>query len=327
MEWYRAFDPKDSHVLVVAEIGINHLGKEDYAVTLIDEAVRCGAGAVKFQIYRTEEFYHPDSPVREIFARYELSYDAFQRLKRYCETKGILFFATPLDFSSLYWMMDQSIPLIKVASADITFEPFLREIGQYVRRERAYAILSTGFVGEREIQKAVRFFPRERVGLLYCVSRYPSQAEDMDLSFIRTLSARFRTTVGFSDHSLETVFSVAAVALGARIVERHFTDNPSLQEADHPLSLDPERFGTLVEQIRKLEVALGCGRKKITEFEHKIRPLSMRDLYVKRDIGRGEMISSQDVLCARPGEGISVERYDKYVGKRAKKDYKAYEKL
>lgn len=327
MEWYRAFDPRDSRVLVVAEIGINHLGSEEYARKLIDEAVKCGADAVKFQIYRTTEFYHPDSPAREIFAKYELSYEAFGRLRQYAEKKGVLFFATPLDFSSLRWMISEKIPVIKVASADITFEPLLRDIGNYVRREKAYAILSTGFVGLSEIQKAVRFFPKERLGILYCVSRYPSEAADMDLAFIKTLAERFHTTVGFSDHSLETVFSVAAVALGARIIERHFTDNAKLQEADHPVSLDPERFGKMVAEIRQLEVAIGCGKKKITDFEQKIRPLSMRGLYAARDIHSGEMITGSDVLCARPGEGITLQKYDTYVGKRARKDYRAYEKL
>ncbi|MFN4216407.1 MAG: N-acetylneuraminate synthase family protein [Brevinematales bacterium] len=327
MEWYRAFDPTDVRVLVVAEIGINHLGSEEYARKLIDEAVRCGADAVKFQIYRTTEFYHPDSPAREIFAKYELSYEVFGRLKKYAEMKRVLFFATPLDFPSLWWMMDEKIPVIKVASADITFEPFLREIGKYVRREKAYAILSTGFVGLSEIKKAVRFFPQRKIGLLYCVSRYPSEAKDMDLSFIRTLSKRFHTTVGFSDHSLETVFSVAAVALGARIIERHFTDNPALQEADHPVSLDPERFGKMVEEIRQIEMAIGCGQKKITDFEKKIRHFSMRGMYAARDIRSGERMRETDVLCARPGEGITIQQYDMYVGKRAKKDYRAYEKL
>jgi len=327
MQWYRAFDSTASRVFIVAEIGINHLGSEEYAIRLVDEAIACGADAVKFQIYRTEEFYHPDAPARDIFARYELSFAAFERIKRYCDNRGIVFFATPLDFSSLRWMMDHRIPLIKVASADITFEPFLREIGRYVRQTGAYAILSTGFVGMQEITRAVRFFPREKLALLYCVSRYPSEAGDMDLSFLSTLTDRFHTTVGFSDHSLQTVFSVAAVALGARIIERHFTDNPSLQEADHPVSLGPEMFRRLVEEIRQLEVAIGSGQKKITDFERKIRPLSMRGLYAARSIQPGERMTARDVLCVRPGEGITVKHYDRYVGKKAKKAYRMYEKL
>ncbi len=327
MEWQRAFDPCDSRVLVAAEIGINHLGKEEYAYQLIDEAVKAGADAVKFQIYRTEDFYHPDAPAYEIFARYELSLDSFSRIKAYCDERGVLFFATPLDFGSLQWMIDQRIPLIKIASSDSTFEPFLKRIGEYVRQYKAYAILSTGFVKLDEIRRAVRFFPRDRLALLYCVSRYPTEASDLDLSFLKRLKQTFVTTVGFSDHSLETVFSVAAVALGARVIERHFTDNPSLQEADHPISLGPEAFGRMVEEIRKLEIALGTGEKKITDFEQKIRPLSMRELYTARDIEKGEVIHENDVKCLRPGEGISLTRYEKLVGKKARRTYRKYERL
>ncbi|URA09761.1 N-acetylneuraminate synthase family protein [Thermospira aquatica] len=327
MEWLRAFDPRDSRVLVTAEIGINHLGREEYAYQLIDEAMKAGADAVKFQIYRTQDFYHPDSPAYEIFEKYELSLESFSRIKAYCEKKGILFFATPLDFGSLQWMMDQRIPLIKVASSDITFEPFLKQIGEYVRRYRAYAILSTGFVKLEEIGKAVRFFPRQRLALLYCVSRYPTEASDLDLSFLKRLRQTFGTTVGFSDHSLETVFSVAAVALGARIIERHFTDNSSLQEADHSISLNPEAFGRMVEEIRKVEIALGKGEKKITDFEQKIRPLSMRDLYAARDIRKGEMIGKNDIKCLRPGEGISLARYKSIVGQKARQNYAMNERI
>jgi|YNPMSStandDraft_1061717.scaffolds.fasta_scaffold00411_21 sialic acid synthase SpsE len=327
MEWYQAFDPRASKVLVVAEIGINHLGQEEYAIQLVKEAKRAGADAVKFQIYQTSQFYHPSSGAYEIFERYELTLESFERIRRYCEENHMLFFATPLDWTSLQWMCDRRIPLIKIASSDITFEPFLNTIGKYVKENKAYAILSTGFVDLPTIQKATRFFPKDKLALLYCVSRYPTEAQDLDLRFIQILQKRFHTTVGFSDHSKETVFSVAAVALGARIIERHFTDNPSLEEADHSISLSPELFSRMVSEIRNLEIALGNGEKKITPFEEEIRPLSMRSLYAGRDIHKGEIIKQTDIKCLRPGEGITLSEYNHFVGKKSKKSYKAYEKL
>lgn len=316
-------------VFVAAEIGINHEGDFDFAKKLIDSAKESGADAVKFQVFKTDQFYHPKiSPdAYQLFRGFELSFDKFNRLKEHAESLGLVFFATPLDFESLHFLVDIHTPIIKVASSDITNEPFLSKIADMGAVDRFVTILSTGFVGLKEIKKAVRFFKDASLALLYCVSKYPADVEDFDLNFIRTLQENLYFPIGFSDHSKDIHLTLGAVALGAKIIERHFTTDDKLPGYDHAMSLSPTRFKEMVAGIRVIEKALGSGVKKVTDFENKIRQGSMRSLYTAKAIKKGDRIGENDVLLLRPGNGVSLSYYRKIVGRKAPRDLGEYEEV
>jgi sialic acid synthase SpsE len=310
--------PSSSPAFIVAEIGINHNGSLDLAKRQIDGAKEAGADAVKFQVFRTEHFYNRRlAPgAFDLFKSLELSFDDFSILNEFAKERGLIFFATPLDFVSLDFLVRLDVPVIKTASSDITCEPFLKKVADTGK----YAILSTGFTELEEIKRGVRFFDNKKLALLYCVSKYPCCANDFDLNFLKVLADNFDTTVGFSDHSLENIFSIAAVVLGAKIIERHFTVDNSLEGADHKISLNQSAFASLVSSIRDIESSLVSETKRACEFEQEIRPLSMRSVYAKRDILQGETINESDIALLRPGSGVSLTRFESIVGKIAKKD-------
>lgn len=317
--------PERSPALIVAEIGINHNGSLEQAKCFVDSAVDSGADAVKFQVFRTERFYSRKvSPEAfDIFKGYELTFDEFAELKTYVENRGKIFTATPLDDLSLRFLTDLKTEILKIASSDITTEPFLARAAE----SGIPTVVSTGFVGMPEIERAVRFFEPGKLALLYCVSRYPAEPADFDLNFIPVLARKFGVPAGFSDHSEGIDLSLAAVTLGAKIVERHFTTDKTLPGADHAMSLEPGEFAAMVRGIRRIESALGKGEKKITGFEDGIRSKSMRDVYAARDIRKGETINENDILLIRPGSGIAMERYRAIIGSTADKDIGVDERI
>lgn len=327
----RLFDePQTSPAMVVAEIGINHNGDAGFARELIDLAVESGASAVKFQVFKTEKFYNPKlmPEMVELFKKYELSYDDFEKIKAYADNKGIIFFATPLDMDSIDFLIDMNTPMIKIASSDITTEPFLAKIAKSGRK----VLLSTGFVEKPEIERAVKIIrdigrDDRQLGLLYCVSKYPAESSDFDLNFIPVLRREFSAVTGFSDHSMDNSLSIAAVALGAKIIERHFTSDRNLHGGDHSMSLSPSMFSALVDSIRDVEAALGTGRKKVTEFESVIRNKSMRSIYSIRGIKKDEIISEADIALMRPGSGIRLDRYLSLIGNKMDKDFDIHEDI
>ncbi len=319
---------EEGSVLITAEIGINHQGNPDFARRLIEAAKKSGADAVKFQIYKTENFYNrslaPDA--FELFKSFEMSYDDFYKLNEFSRSLDILFYATPLDPDSLDFLESIQSPIIKVASSDITNEPFLFSISQKAKARKFLTILSTGFVGLNKIKKAVRFF-RSPLALLYCVSKYPAFPEDMDLNFIKALKKSFNLPVGFSDHSSGIVLSLGAAALEAKLIERHFTTDNSLKGADHSISLNPEVFREMVQSIRTLEKTLGSGIKKITQFEKDISFNSMRSMYAAKEISKNEKIKKSDILLLRPGNGVLLNDYNKTINIKAKRRIGIYEKI
>lgn len=318
-------DPRSFSSFLVAEIGINHDGDVRKAEKLIAEAARQGADAVKFQVFRTEAFLHPQKSgsARELFQSYQLSYRDFEMLRDCAAGHDLIFFATPLDRDSLQFMLDLKSPLVKIASSDINTEPFLEWLsGKDIR-----VILSTGMADEPEIQRALDFFPASHAALLYCVSEYPAQPQHFDLNILTAWQKKWGRLTGFSDHSLGMHLSVAAVALGARIIERHFTLDRNLPGADHAMSLEATAFGEMCRQIRELESALGPGEKQISEFEHSIRPLARRSLYLGRAVKKDEIISEEDLVCMRPGPGVSLDHYRDWTGRKAEKDFALYEEI
>ncbi len=323
------FNSKNPPVFIVAEIGINHEGKVDFARRLIEKAKESGADAVKLQVFKTERFYNPlileDN--FKLFKSLELSFDEIYSLKELANSLDMIFFATPLDLDSLNFLIEIDTPIIKIASSDITCEPFLYEVSRRARKFKKIVFLSTGFVKIDEIKRVVPLFENTNLSLLYCVSEYPVSLENLDLNIIKKFKEEFFVPIGFSDHSLDYIFSLGAVVLGARIIEKHFTIDNTLKTLDHPISLNPNYFSKMVKSIREIEKALGSGLKKVTSFEKKILPLSMREMYFSRDLKKGERLLPEDILFLRPGNGVKLKRYFSIVGKKLREDKKKYEKV
>ncbi len=317
--------PLHSRSLLVAEIGINHDGDIRKALQLIEEAARQGADAVKFQIFKSDAFLHPVKAGSglKLFRNFELSFQDFKVLNDRARDLDLVFFATPLDWESLDLVVEVGCPLIKVASSDINTEPYL----DYLSRQGSRVILSTGMAREDEIEKALGFFPQDHAAVMYCVSEYPADPLHFDLNILPRWREKWGRVTGFSDHSLGIHLSLAAVVMGARIIERHFTLDRNCPGADHAMSLEAGQFGEMSRQIREIESALGSGVKNISAFEEKIRPQARRAMYMGRSMKKGEIISERDILCMRPGPGVSLEGFRLLAGSKAEKDFALYEEI
>ncbi len=318
------FDNPRPKTLIVAEIGINHGGNFEYAKQLIEKAREAEADAVKFQIFKTENFYNPILAREgfELFKSLELTYDEYKKLQEFSNSLGLIFFATPLDLDSLKFLDEINTPIFKIASSDITCEPFLKEVATTAEKSKTIVFLSTGFAKMNIIKKAVSFFNNVNLALLYCVSKYPTQANDIDLNVINTFKEFFLMPIGFSDHSLSYLFDIAA-----RIIEKHFTIDNTINSLDHPISMNPKEFKNMVKSIREIETAMKSGEKELTDFEKEISSLSMREMYFARDLKKGEKISKEDILFLRPGRGIKFSHYKRVIGKKLKTDKQKYEKV
>jgi len=320
---------KERKTFITAEIGINHEGNLDFAKKLIEKARECGADAVKFQIYKTEKFYNPElSPeAYALFKSFELSYDSFYKLSEFARSLDIIFYGTPLDPDSLQFLLSINSSIIKIASSDITNEPFLYQVSQEAIKKGFLTIISTGFVDIPGIKRAVSFFKKSPLAILYCVSQYPAKEEFIDLNFIKVLIKKFHLPAGFSDHTSDIYLSIGAIPCGASLIERHFTIDNAREFADHKISLSPDKFKEMVHAIRILEKSLGEGKKLITEYEREITPLSMRSMYASRLIQKNEVIKRDDILLLRPGSGISLSCYKKLLNTRVKSQIEKYEKI
>ncbi len=321
--------PGKTKVFITAEIGINHKGNFDLARKHIEAAKTSGADAVKFQVYKTEKFYNKKilPQAYDLFKSFELSFDQFFRLKEFAGSLDIVFYATPFDNDSLNFLAEIESPVIKVASSDITNEPFLHRISSLAKKNKFSTFISTGFASLKEIKKAVEILKDFNVALEYCVSKYPAENTDFDLKFIETLINSFYVPIGFSDHSTDIFLSLGAVSLGAKMIERHFTVDNEIEGADHSISLNPQKFAHLVKGIRTIEGSIGTGQKKLTQFEKDITYNSMRSMYSVRSINKGDIIEEDDIIFLRPGYGILYKDYKRKIGKKALRNIEQYEKI
>ncbi len=320
-------DTVHSPTLLAAEIGVNHEGSAKSAHLLIDAAAKSGADAVKFQIFKTEEFIHPTLQKAgfDLFKRFELSTSVFDELRKHARELGLLFFATPLDLSSLNYLAESGDSLVKIASSDLQTYPILKKAAENFR----YIILSTGMSKESEVIQTLPLFTHKKMALLYCISLYPAPANQIHLKTIARWNSQFNFPVGFSDHSKGISLSLGAVSLGAKILERHFTLDASLPGADHAISLTPQEFRSLHDGVRKLEQALNESEttKEPSLEELNIRQSSYRTLFAAREVKKGSVLSEKDLFLLRPGTGISKTDFLNIVGQRAKKDLHPYEKI
>lgn len=319
------------HVLVIAEIGANHEGSLDDAKRLIEAAARCGADAVKFQTYRADKIVAASEARRRAhFRRLELPDADFQTLAQVAVEQGVVFLSTPFDVDSAD-LLDPLMPAFKIASGDLTATPLLA----HVARKGKPIILSTGMASLEEIADAIctveetsPLGDKAPLALLHCVSAYPTPDRQANLNAIPYLRDRTGRLVGYSDHTLGIEACLAAVALGARIIEKHFTfDKTRTTMRDHQLSADSTDLAQMVQGIRRIEVMLGEGGKPLMEVERHNRVSMRRSLAARTAIPKGAVITTSLLTILRPGTGISPSAIDRIVGQRAARDIVAGEVL
>jgi N,N'-diacetyllegionaminate synthase len=332
-----------SKVFIIAEAGVNHNGSLERAYQLVDVAVEAGADAIKFQTFRAEnvvttfaekaeyqkEATGPEESQFEMIKKLELSFGDFGKIKKYCDKKHIMFLSTPFDCASADFL-EELVPVYKVGSGEITNLPFL----EYIAKKGKPILLSTGMSTIGEIEEAMRIilpacnasfsqlhtFDFKPLTLLHCVSTYPTDYDDVNLYAMITLREAFKVPVGYSDHTLGIEIPVAAVALGAQVIEKHFTLDKNLPGPDHRASLEPEELTVMVHAIRKVERALGEGVKRPTYGELEVMRVARRSLVAKRGIRAGEVIKEKDIAIKRPGTGISPQFKNIIIGMALQKD-------
>ena len=323
-------------VFIIAEAGVNHNGSLEMAKRLVDAAVKAGADAVKFQTYKTENVVSKTAPKAryqeettdlaesqyEMLKKLELTEQDFAELVDYCKQRDILFISTPHDQESIDTLEELGGNVFKVGSGDITNIPYLR----YMAGKGKPIILSTGMSTLGEVEEAVNTIfsgGNQDLILLHCVSNYPAAVEDCNLRAMRTLETAFDLPVGFSDHTLGIEVSIAAVAMGAKVIEKHFTLDKEMPGPDHKASLEPGELSAMVNGIRKIEKALGNGIKKPAKRETDTIKVSRKSIVAKMDITKEEILTADHLTIKRPGTGIKPGYFDSIVGKKARRDIAA----
>ena len=318
---------------VIAEAGVNHNGELDLAFQLVDSAVAAGADAVKFQTFIASEVITAEAAKAEyqktttggqesqleMVKRLELSFGDFRKLKMYCDDQGITFLSTPFDFKSVDFLAELDVVAFKISSGDLTNDPLLRHVASKTRP----VILSTGMSDMDEVREALAVLHDSDVILLQCVTNYPAAAEDINLRAMLSMQSAFDVNVGFSDHTLGIEVALAAVALGACVIEKHFTLDKNFVGPDHRASLEPHEFRALVEGIRKVEASLGSGRKVPAASEASNAAVARRSIVAARDLSAGVVITLTDIAFKRPGTGLPPRMADQVLGKTARVDVKA----
>ena len=318
---------------VIAEAGINHNGNLSMALQLVDAALEAGADAVKFQTFHTEQVISPVAPKAhyqiettggegsqlEMVKKLELSAEEFTTLYEYCVQKRILFLSTPFDFESVDLLDRLGMAAFKIPSGEITNLPFL----EYVAKKEKPLIVSTGMATLEEVDTAVACLQQngaQEYALLHCVSSYPALPREANLRAMLTMQAAFNVPVGFSDHTLGIDISLAAVALGASILEKHFTLDPTLPGPDHRSSLSPGELNRMISGIRTVEAALGDGIKRPTPLEMNTRDVARRSLTAAHPLSAGNEIAPADIAIRRPGTGLPPAMLTEILGRHLRVD-------
>lgn len=322
-----------SPVFIIAEAGVNHNGDLDMARRLVEEAASCGADCIKFQTFKAERVVTAEAPKAkyqlgttektesqlDMLRKIELKPDYHLDLKVYAENLGLIFLSTPYNLEDIDLLENIGVHAYKVASGQIIEPPFLRKIAKTGKP----IFLSTGMATLAEIDTALRTIRDERhdeVVLLQCTTNYPSRIEDANLRVIQTYRSVFGCLVGYSDHTIGPESAMASVALGAKVIEKHFTLDKNLPGPDHSSSMTPEEFKSLVLKIHRTEAALGSEKKEPTESEKENSVGMRRSIVASCDIHKGEAITADNITFKRPATGLSPQFYDIILGKKASRD-------
>ncbi len=311
--------------LVIAEIGVNHDGSVERALELVEIAAKCGADAVKLQIFTASQLMHSasefagyqaksvsDADPAAMLRRYELPIADLRRIVREIRQRGMIPIATPFSLADVDVVAELDLPAIKIASPDVVNRPLLVK-GAGLGRP---LIVSTGAATIEEIATSVGWLRGARVALLHCVSSYPTPTEQANLCWIGELAERFGVVVGYSDHTTEMISGALAVAAGASIIEKHLTFDRSAVGPDHEASADPEQFAEYVRLIRLAESLRGAAGKKVLEIERDVRRVSRQSLVAAKDLQPGKMLRQEDLIVQRPGVGISAADVGSAVGRK-----------
>lgn len=322
----------NNHVFIIAEAGVNHNGDINIAKKLVEAAAKAGADAVKFQTFKAENLVTKSAPKAEyqkkstgdgsqleMLKKLELSFEDHIILKEYCEEKGILFLSTPFDFESVDILEKLNVSIYKIGSGDLTNVPLLRYIGKLKKP----IIISTGMANLGEVEmaiEAVNSGDNSQISLLHCTSNYPAPYESVNLKAMITLKNAFNLTVGYSDHTEGIEIPLAAVAMGAKVIEKHFTLDRNMEGPDHKASLEIEEFNKMVQCIRNIEKAIGTGIKKSFKSEENTKLVARKSIVAKVNINKGEVITYNNIDFKRPGTGVSPAYIDLFIGKKALSD-------
>lgn len=326
---------KGEPVFIIAEAGVNHNGDISIAKRLIDIAKESGADAVKFQTFIAEDITSISSPKAdyqkqttdrdesqlEMLKKFELSFAEFREIKRYCDAVGIIFLSTPFDQKSVDFLDELGIPAFKIPSGEITNFPLLKQI----RQKKKPIILSTGMSTLEEIGNAVDLLKingANDIVLLHCTTAYPAHPDSVNLRAMKTMHQKFNLPVGYSDHTNGITISIAAVALGATIIEKHFTLDKNLPGPDHKASLEPNELMMMVQAIRDVEMAFGNGIKNPAPCEIENEKSIRRSIVANKDIPKNAIIDQDSIIAKRPGTGISPINFSLIIGSRTKKEIK-----
>lgn len=324
-------------IFIIGEAGVNHNGDLKIAKGMVDAAVSAGADAVKFQTFNPERFISRFAPKAgyqkdargakesqlEMIKRYRLSTDAHRQLISYCKRRGILFLSSPFDLESIDLLNRLGVKIFKIPSGEIINLPYLRKIG----RLRKKVILSTGITDLKEIEEALHILMKsgtrkKDITVLHCNTAYPTPLKDANLLAMLTIRDRFKIDVGYSDHTIGIEVPIAAAAMGASVIEKHFTLDRRMRGPDHRISLEPEELRHMIKTIRDIEKAMGDGIKRPSLSELKNRSVIRKSLVAARDIEKGETFTEENIAIKRPGNGITPMDLYKVLGRRARKDLK-----
>ena len=325
---------------VIAEAGVNHNGSMEIAKQLIDKASEAGADAVKFQTFKAEKLvcktakkaeYQLETTDRletqyEMLKKLELTEQTHEILMEYCDKKKIMFLSTPFERDSIKLLSKLGMQIFKVPSGEITNLPYLREIA----KQKKQVILSTGMSSMEEVRAAVKVLKNNGAGditVLHCNTQYPTPVQDVNLLAMVKMREETGLAVGYSDHTQGIEIPIAAVALGAEVIEKHFTLDKNMKGPDHKASLEPQELKCMVEAIRKIEIAMGNGIKQVSESEKPNVDIVRKSIVAAADIKKGEKYTEKNLTTKRPGNGISPMRWDEMIGMTADRDYETDEMI
>jgi len=326
------------NTFIIAEAGVNHNGSLEMALRLIDVACAAGADAVKFQTFKADRIIAVNAPKAEyqkdatgtdesqleMVKKLELDEAAHTRLHNYCQDKDIRFLSTPFDLESIDLLTRLGLEIFKIPSGEITNLPYLRKLGALKKR----LILSTGMADLSEIKDALDVLAdagsrMEDITVLHCNTEYPTPFEDVNLRAMLTIRSAFPgISVGYSDHTLGIEAPIAAVAMGATVIEKHFTLDRNLPGPDHRASLEPDELAAMISAIRNIEKALGTGIKKPSPSESRNIPVARKSIVAAAPIKKGETFTEMNITVKRPGTGITPMRWDEIIGRKAAKPYR-----
>ncbi len=326
------FNKDNKKTFIISEIGVNHNGDINLAKKMIKSASECGVDAVKFQTFKSEDLVSENAKTAvyqekntnensqlEMLKKLELSFEDFNELKSYASKCNVMFISSPFDIKSVDLLEKLDVPLYKLGSGELNNF----ELIDYVQKTNKTMILSTGMATLDEIKETYDFInDKKNLVILHCITGYPISFEEANLNFIKTLQSNFNVPIGFSDHSPGIELPIAAVALGACVVEKHFTLDKNLEGPDHKASLNPDEFKAMVAAIRNVEVAMGDGVRKFSDNELEIKKVARKSIVLNQNLSKDTIIERKMLSVKRPGTGILPKFIDDVVGKKLIKDLK-----